>query len=280
MPYPCAAAVSWLTEFIRAIEKTVLAQAPRSSPVTQRGVLMKNTVTIVTGGSQGIGRSIAEFLASKGGDIAIFDISDGSEVVQSLKAAGRQASFYPVDVTDLQMVAETVDRVVKEMGGVNNLVNNAGITIDRLLLRMKEEDWDRVIQVNLKSAFNCTKAVVRHIMKTGGSIVNISSVIGVMGNAGQANYAASKAGLIGLTKSIAKEYGERGIRVNAVAPGFIRTRMTDALDEKTRQELLRAIPLKKLGEPLDVARAVYFLLSENGSYITGEVINVNGGLHM
>ena len=241
---------------------------------------MKNTVTIVTGGSQGIGRSIAEFLASKGGDIAIFDISDGSEVVQSLKAAGRQASFYPVDVTDLQMVAETVDRVVKEMGGVNNLVNNAGITIDRLLLRMKEEDWDRVIQVNLKSAFNCTKAVVRHIMKTGGSIVNISSVIGVMGNAGQANYAASKAGLIGLTKSIAKEYGERGIRVNAVAPGFIRTRMTDALDEKTRQELLRAIPLKKLGEPLDVARAVYFLLSENGSYITGEVINVNGGLHM
>jgi len=241
---------------------------------------MKNTVTIVTGGSQGIGRSIAEFLASKGGDIAIFDISDGSEVVQSLKAAGRQASFYPVDVTDLQMVAETVDRVVKEMGGVNNLVNNAGITIDRLLLRMKEEDWDRVIQVNLKSAFNCTKAVVKHIMKTGGAIVNISSVIGVMGNAGQANYAASKAGLIGLTKSIAKEYGDRGVRVNAIAPGFIRTRMTDALDEKAREALFNAIPLRRLGEPVDVARAVYFLLSESGGYITGEVINVNGGLHM
>ena len=241
---------------------------------------MKNTVTIVTGGSQGIGRSIAEFLASKGGDIAIFDILEGKEVVESIQGMGRRASFHHVDVTDFRMVGDTVDQVVKEMGVVNNLVNNAGITVDRLLVRMKEEDWDRVIQVNLKSAFNCTKAVVRHIMKTGGSIVNISSVIGVMGNAGQANYAASKAGLIGLTKSIAKEYGERGIRVNAVAPGFIRTRMTDALDEKTKQELFRAIPLKKLGEPLDVARAVYFLLSENGGYITGEVINVNGGLHM
>jgi 3-oxoacyl-[acyl-carrier protein] reductase len=177
-------------------------------------------------------------------------------------------------------VTDAVEQVVKDLGAVHHLVNNAGITVDRLLIRMKEEDWDRVLQVNLKSAFNCTKAVVRHMMKTGGSIVNISSVIGVMGNAGQANYAASKAGMIGLTKSIAKEYGERGIRVNAVAPGFIRTRMTDALDEKTKQELFRAIPLKKLGEPLDVAHAVYFLLSEYGSYITGEVINVNGGLHM
>jgi 3-oxoacyl-[acyl-carrier protein] reductase len=241
---------------------------------------MQDTVTIVTGGSQGIGRSIAEFLASKGGDVAIFDILEGAEVVESITAMGRRAAFYHVDVTDFQMVADTVERVVKDMGAVTNLVNNAGITVDRLLLRMKEEDWDRVIRVNLKSAFNCTRAVVRHLMKTGGSIVNISSVIGVMGNAGQANYAASKAGLIGFTKSIAREYGERGIRVNAVAPGFIRTRMTDALDEKTREELFRAIPLKKLGEPLDVARAVYFLLSENGSYITGEVINVNGGLHM
>ena len=185
-----------------------------------------------------------------------------------------------MDVTSQQAVTEAVERVVQDFGGVHNLVNNAGITIDRLLLRMKEEDWDRVLQVNLKSAFLCTRAVVRHLMKTGGSIVNISSVVGVMGNAGQANYAASKAGLIGLTKSVAKEYGERGVRVNAVAPGFIRTRMTDALDEKTRQELLRAVPMKKLGEPLDVAHAVYFLLSEYGSYITGAVINVNGGLHM
>jgi 3-oxoacyl-[acyl-carrier protein] reductase len=241
---------------------------------------MKDTVTIVTGGAQGIGRSIAEFLASRGGDIAIFDITDGSEAVGAVQAMGRRASFYPVDVTSQQAVTEAVERVVQDFGGVHNLVNNAGITIDRLLLRMKEEDWDRVLQVNLKSAFLCTRAVVRHLMKTGGSIVNISSVVGVMGNAGQANYAASKAGLIGLTKSVAKEYGERGVRVNAVAPGFIRTRMTDALDEKTRQELLRAVPMKKLGEPLDVAHAVYFLLSEYGSYITGAVINVNGGLHM
>lgn len=241
---------------------------------------MKNTVTIVTGGSQGIGRGIAEFLASRGGDIAVFDIIDGSEVIHRVREKGQKAEFYPVDVSSFQSVGEAVERVVKEMGTISNLVNNAGITVDKLLLRMKEEDWDRVIQVNLKSAFICTRAVVRHMMKTGGSIVNISSVSGVMGNAGQANYAASKAGLIGFTKSVAKEYGERGIRVNAVAPGFIRTKMTDALDEKTKEIMLKAIPLGRLGEPADVAHVVYFLLSRYGSYITGEVINVNGGLHM
>jgi 3-oxoacyl-[acyl-carrier protein] reductase len=159
-------------------------------------------------------------------------------------------------------------------------VNNAGITIDKLLLRMKEEDWDKVIRVNLKSVFNCTKTVIRHMLKTGGSIVSISSIAGVMGNAGQSNYAASKAGLIGFTKSIAKEYGERGIRANAVAPGFINTKMTEVLDSKYKEEMLKAIPLKKYGEPIDVARTVYFLLSECGGYITGEVINVNGGLYM
>lgn len=240
---------------------------------------MKNTTTIITGGSQGIGRSIAELLASKGGDIAIFDILDGSEVVQAIRGMGRKAEFLSVDVSDFQMTGEAVDRVVKEMGGVNNLVNNAGITIDKLLVRMKEEDWDKVIRVNLKSAFNCTRAVVRHMMKTGGSIVNISSIAGVMGNAGQANYGASKAGLIGFTKSVAREYGERNIRVNAIAPGFIKTKMTDVLEDKTKEETLKAIPLGRLGEPLDIAHAVYFLLSEYGSYITGEVINVNGGLH-
>jgi 3-oxoacyl-[acyl-carrier protein] reductase len=240
---------------------------------------MKDTVTIVTGGSQGIGRSIAEFLASKGGDIAVFDILDGAEVVRHIREMGRRGEFYHVDVSNLQAVGEAVDKVVKDMGGVNRLVNNAGITIDKLLLRMKEEDWDRVMQVNLKSAFNCTKTVIRHMLKTGGSIVSISSVAGVMGNAGQANYAASKAGLIGFTKSIAREYGERGIRANAVAPGFVKTKMTEFMDEKTREEMVEAIPLKRLGEPLDIAYAVYFLLSEYGSYITGEVINVNGGLH-
>lgn len=241
---------------------------------------MKDTVTIVTGGSQGIGRSIAEFLASKGGDIVIFDILDGTEVVQGIRDMDRRAEFFSVDVSDFQMVGQAVDRVVKEMGAVHNLVNNAGITIDKLLVRMKEEDWDKVIRVNLKSAFNCTRAVVRHMMRTGGAIVNISSIAGVMGNAGQANYGASKAGLIGFTKSVAREYGERNIRVNAIAPGFIKTRMTDVLEDKAKEEMLKAIPLGRLGEPQDIAHAVYFLLSDYGTYITGEVINVNGGLHM
>jgi len=241
---------------------------------------MNDTVTIVTGGSQGIGRAIAEFLADKGGDIAIFDIIDGDEVAGIIRNKGRRCLFYQVDVADLQTVGEAVDGVVKEMGKVNNLVNNAGITSDKLLLRMKEEDWDRVIRVNLKSVFSCTKAVIRHMLKTGGSIVNISSIAGVMGNAGQANYAASKAGIIGFTKSVAKEYGERGIRVNAVAPGFVRTRMTDALDDKTKEGMLKAIPLKRFGEPVDIAYLVYFLISGYGTYITGEVINVNGGLYM
>jgi 3-oxoacyl-[acyl-carrier protein] reductase len=241
---------------------------------------MNEAVTIVTGGAQGIGRTIAGFLAGKGSDIAIFDIVDGTEACAEISAQGRKCRFYQVNVVDTQMVKDTVDQVVKDFGKLDNLVNNAGITRDNLLLRIKEEDWDAVLDVNLKSVFNCTKAVVKHMLRTGGSIVNISSVVGVMGNAGQANYSASKAGMIGFTKSVAKEYAERGIRVNAVAPGFISTKMTDALEEKAREEIFRGIPLRRLGEPKDVAYAVYFLLSQYGSYITGEVINVNGGLHM
>ncbi|HOP85442.1 MAG TPA: 3-oxoacyl-[acyl-carrier-protein] reductase [Syntrophorhabdaceae bacterium] len=241
---------------------------------------MKDTVTIVTGGARGIGEAIAKFLAEKGGNIAIFDIIDGYDVVEAIKQKGVEAKFYKVDVSEYKVVEGAVDDVVKTFGRLNNLVNNAGITTDKLLIRMKEEDWDRVIKVNLKSVFNCTKAAIRHMLKTGGSIVNISSIAGVMGNIGQANYAASKAGIIGFTKSIAREYGERGIRVNAVAPGFIKTQMTDTIDEKTKEEMFRAIPLKRLGEPMDVAHVVYFLVSEYGSYITGEVINVNGGLYM
>jgi 3-oxoacyl-[acyl-carrier protein] reductase len=241
---------------------------------------MKDTITIVTGGSQGIGRCIAEFLAEKGGNIAVFDILDGNETVETMRSKGVNAEFFNVDVSNLHAVEGGVESVLKKMGKINNLVNNAGITIDKLLLRMKEDDWDRVIQVNLKSVFNCTKSVIRHMLKTGGSIVNISSITGVMGNAGQANYAASKAGIIGFTKTIAKEYGERGIRVNAIAPGFIKTKMTNALDDKVKEEMLKTIPMKKFGDPLDVANAVYFLLSDYGSYITGEVINVNGGLYM
>jgi len=241
---------------------------------------MKDTVTIVTGGSQGIGRCIAEFLAEKGGNVAVLDILDGTETLEVMRSKGVRAEFFNVDVSDLRAVEDGISNVLKSMGKINNLVNNAGITIDKLLLRMKEDDWDRVMRVNLKSVFNCTKSVIRHMLRTGGSIVNISSIAGVMGNAGQANYAASKAGIIGFTKTVAKEYGERNIRVNAIAPGFIRTKMTDALDEKVKEEMLKAIPMKKFGEPLDVANVVYFLLSDYGGYITGEVINVNGGLYM
>ncbi|MCX8022388.1 MAG: 3-oxoacyl-[acyl-carrier-protein] reductase [Syntrophorhabdaceae bacterium] len=241
---------------------------------------MKGSVTIVTGGSQGIGRAICEFLSEKGGDVAIFDIIDGSETVEAIRSKGGKAEFFSVNIVDTAAVEEAVNGVVKTFGRINNLVNNAGITNDKLLLRMKEEDWDRVIQVNLKGVFNCTRAVIKHMLKTGGSIVNISSIAGVMGNAGQSNYAASKAGIIGFTKSVAREYGERNIRVNAIAPGFIKTRMTDALDENTKMEMLKAIPLKRYGEPIDVARVVYFLLSGYSGYITGEVINVNGGLYM
>jgi len=241
---------------------------------------MNGTVTVVTGGAQGIGRAISELIADKGGDIAIFDIIDGSEARQAIQSKGRRCEIYSVDVSDFQAVQGAVDQALKDLGKIDNLVNNAGITMDKLLVRMKEEDWDRVIRVNLKSVFNCTKAVVRHMLKSGGSIVNISSIAGVMGNPGQANYAASKAGIIGFTKSVAREYAERSIRVNAVAPGFIRTKMTDMLDEKTKESMYGAIPLKRLGEPRDVASVVYFLLSKYGSYVTGEVINVNGGLYM
>lgn len=241
---------------------------------------MNGKVTIITGGAQGIGRAIAELLAEKGSDIVVFDIIDGAEAVASIQGKGRRCAFYNVDVSNFQAAAAAVDQAARDMGKIDNLVNNAGITIDKLLVRMKEEDWDRIISVNLKSVFNCTKAVIRHMLKTGGSIVNISSVAGVMGNPGQANYAASKAGIIGFTKSVAREYAERSIRVNAVAPGFIHTKMTDILDEKTREASLAAIPLKRLGEPEDVANVVYFLLSKYGSYVTGEVINVNGGLYM
>jgi 3-oxoacyl-[acyl-carrier protein] reductase len=241
---------------------------------------MNEAVTIITGGAQGIGRTIAGFLAEKGSNVAIFDIIDGAEACAEISAQGTKCRFYQVNVVDTQMVKNAVDQVVKDFGKLDGLVNNAGITRDNLLLRIKEEDWDAVLDVNLKSVFNCTKAVVKHMLRTGGSIVNISSVVGVMGNAGQANYSASKAGMIGFTKSVAKEYAERNIRVNAVAPGYISTKMTDALEEKAREEVFRMIPLKRLGGSKDVAYAVYFLLSKYGSYITGEVINVNGGLHM
>ena len=240
---------------------------------------MKGKVTILTGGAQGIGRTIGEFLADQGSDMVIFDVLDGEEAAASLRAKGVRVAYHKVDVSDLAQVEQAVAAVVKEMGGIDNLVNNAGITRDKLLLRMSEEEWDQVLRVNLKGVFTCTKAVIRHMLKKGGSIVNISSVAGLMGNAGQSNYAASKAGIVGFTKSIAREYGERGIRVNAVAPGFIVTKMTDTLDEAWKEKTVKAIPLGRAGEPIDVARVVYFLLSDYSAYVTGETINVSGGLY-
>lgn len=241
---------------------------------------MKGKVTIVTGASQGIGKAIAEFLAERGSDLVLLDMIEGKNLASDLSKKGVRAVFHTLDVSDLQAVERVFNEVAKEMGHIDCLVNNAGITRDKLLLRMSEEDWDQVMRVNLKGVFNCTKSVLRHMLKNGGSIVSISSVTGLMGNAGQSNYAASKAGLIGFTKSIAREYGERNIRANAVAPGFIQTKMTDALDEGTKERMKQSIPLRRTGEPLDVARVVYFLLSEYSSYITGEVINVSGGLYI
>jgi 3-oxoacyl-[acyl-carrier protein] reductase len=241
---------------------------------------VKGKVVVVTGASQGIGRAVVELLAEKGADIGMLDVADCTETVRAVKAKGAKAVFHKADVADGPEVETAVAAVVGELGGIDGLVNNAGITRDKLLLRMAEEDWDQVLRVNLKGVFNCTKAVLRHMMKKGGSIVNISSLAGVAGNAGQANYSASKAGIIGFTKTVAKEYGDRGIRANAVAPGFIATEMTAKLPEKYREAVVQSIPLKRPGEPLDVARVVYFLLSEYGSYVTGEVINVNGGLYI
>lgn len=241
---------------------------------------MNGKITIITGGARGIGRAIAERLVEKGGHVALFDLVDGTDTAAALRAHGVKAQFFSVDVTDYGQVEKAVKAVAEEMGGIDGLVNNAGITKDKLLLRMSEDDWDLVMKVNLKGVFNCTKAVVRVLMKKGGSIVNIASVSGLMGNAGQANYAASKAGIIGFTKSIAKEYAERGIRVNAVAPGFIKTDMTAGLDDKYRENVVQSVPLRRMGEPADVANVVYFLLSDYSSYVTGEVINVSGGLYI
>ena len=240
---------------------------------------MKGKVSVVTGGSQGIGRAIAEFLAEKGSHVVIFDVLDGKDALCAVEAKGVKGLFLNVDVTDYGQVDKAVQTVVAEMGGIDSLVNNAGITKDKPLVLMSEDDWDRVIRVNLKGVFNCTKSAVRHMLKKGGSIVSIASLAGLTGNPGQANYAASKAGIVGFTKTVAREYGKKGIRANAVAPGFIKTGMTEAVDEKTRETWRQTVPLQRPGEPIEVARVVYFLLSDYSSYVTGEVINVSGGLY-
>lgn len=239
---------------------------------------------LVTGGSRGIGKAIAIELSKQGANVAINFINNESkakEVVAEIEKNGVKGLAVKANVSKEEDVNNMVDVVNKELGSIDILVNNAGITKDNLLIRMKIEDWDDVINTNLKGAYLCTKAVTRGMMKKRfGKIVNIASVVGVSGNAGQANYSASKAGIIGFTKSIAKELGSRGINVNAIAPGFVETDMTKVLSEDIRKQMLDIIPLKKFAQPKDIANVVVFLCSEKGSYITGQVINVDGGMNM
>jgi 3-oxoacyl-[acyl-carrier protein] reductase len=240
----------------------------------------ENKVVMVTGGAAGIGRVTAENFAKEGARVAICDVNPeaGKEAV---KALGPAASFEQVDVSSSTAVSNWVKAVFNKYGQIDVLVNNAGITRDGLIMRMKEEDWDAVINVNLKSAFNCIKAVSAIMVKQrSGRIINLASVVGVMGNPGQANYVASKAGMIGLTKTVAKELGSRGITVNAVAPGFIDTDMTAALSDKAKEVMLSIIPLQRAGTPQDVANAITFLASDSAAYITGQVIHVTGGMYM
>lgn len=244
---------------------------------------LEGKVALITGAAQGIGRAIALLLASNGADIVVSDINleKAKETSKEIEAMGRRSIAIKVDVSKAEEVEQMVEKVINEFGKIDILVNNAGITRDKLILRMTEEDWDLVLNVNLKGTFNCTKAVIRHMSKQrSGKIVNIASVSGEMGNPGQANYSASKAGVIGFTKTIAREFAQRGINVNAIAPGYIETPMTEVLPEKVKEELKKMIPMERLGQPEDVAQAVLFLVSERSNYITGQVLNVNGGIYM
>ncbi|NCU31479.1 MAG: 3-oxoacyl-[acyl-carrier-protein] reductase [Candidatus Moranbacteria bacterium] len=245
--------------------------------------LLDNKKALITGASRGIGRAIAIAFAAEGADVAISDLkvdAEAKEVINELTALGVKAKAYASDAGSFEASEQLVNDVLADFGQIDILVNNAGITRDNLLLRMTEQDWDLVIKVNLKSIFNMTKAVQRVMLKQrSGSIINMSSVVGLSGNAGQSNYSASKAGLIGFTKSIAQEFGSRGIRCNAIAPGFIETAMTDKLPEDVRDNWIKNIPLRRSGKPLDVANIAIFLASELSSYVTGQVISVDGGMH-
>jgi 3-oxoacyl-[acyl-carrier protein] reductase len=242
---------------------------------------LENKVAFITGARRGIGRAIALRYAQAGADCILLARSAPEELAEEIRGLGRRALALAVDVSDGDAVDAAVKQSISEFGKIDILVNNAGINDDGLLIRMKLEQWRRVLDVNLTGAFHCTKAVVRPMLKNeAGRVINISSVIGQMGNAGQANYAASKAGLIGFTKSIAKELGSRGITVNAIAPGFITTDMTSEMSEEARAQLLQNIPLGALGEAEDVAEAALFLASDAARYITGQVLNVDGGMVM
>jgi len=241
---------------------------------------LSDKVAIVTGSGQGIGRAIALKLAEVGATIVVNDISEATETVaEEIKAMKRQSLAIKADVSSAEDVAGMVETTMATYGRIDILVNNAGITRDHLLLRMTDDDWNNVLKVNLNSVFLCTRAVLRHMVKQRwGRIVSIASVVGVVGNPGQANYAATKAGIIGFTRTVAKEVASRGITANAIAPGFIETGMTQQLEEKWQQELKKQIPVGYFGSPRDVAEAVAFLASEEARYITGQVLGVDGGM--
>jgi 3-oxoacyl-[acyl-carrier protein] reductase len=241
-------------------------------------------VSVVTGASRGIGRSIAVALAKAGATVAVAARDEGklAEVVREIESAGGKAMPVVMNVSEVASVEAGFERVFQALGRVDHLINNAGITRDNLLLRMKAEDWHDVLATNLTSVFLCTQTVLKPMLKqkSGGRIVNVTSVVGLMGNAGQANYAASKAGILGFTKSVAREVASRGITVNAVAPGFIETDMTHAMTDKAKEAVVGSIPLGRVGKPEDIAAAVRFLVSDEAGYITGQVLGVDGGFHM
>lgn len=252
--------------------------------VFMQNISLEGSVAVVTGSGRGIGLSIARQLAKAGATIALVDINQS--LVEAAAAGlneefGQLANAFVADLTDADQVKELFENIYAKLGKVDILVNNAGITRDSLMLRMKESEWDAVINTNLRSAFLCTKAVVKAMMKQRhGKIINISSVVGIMGNPGQANYCASKAGLIGFTKSLARELGSRGVNVNAVAPGYIQTDMTEKLPESAKEAMLNQVPLNRPGQPEDVSKAVFFLASPLADYLTGQVICVDGGMAM
>ncbi|MCK4259033.1 MAG: 3-oxoacyl-[acyl-carrier-protein] reductase [Halanaerobiales bacterium] len=245
---------------------------------------LSGKVAVVTGSSKGIGAAIALSLAKAGADVAVNyarDTEGAEKIVSQITELGRRSKAYQADVSNVDQVNTMMNEIIENFGKVDILVNNAGITADGLLLRMKEEDWDRVLDINLKGVFLCTKAITKKMMKQrSGKIINITSVVGLIGNPGQANYTAAKAGVIGFTKTIAREFGSRGIQVNAIAPGYIISKMTESLPEEVKESMLKSIPLGRFGNVEDVADLTLFLSSDKSDYITGQVFNVDGGMVM